>query len=70
MAQDDTNVGVIDRIFRIVVGILGMAWAMQLGFADTGWNWIGWFAMIPMLAGLVGVCPLYNLLGVRTCAAR
>ena len=35
------NVGSADRIARIVVGILLIAYAIPVGFAQTGWNWVG-----------------------------
>lgn len=54
------NVGGIDRVLRILVG-LGLA-----GWAATGgpvWAWIG---VVPLATGLVGFCPVYPLLGVST----
>jgi hypothetical protein len=32
----------------------------------TPWTWIG---VVPLLTGLVGMCPLYSLLGINTCKA-
>ncbi|MCY0853573.1 DUF2892 domain-containing protein [Cupriavidus sp. 2TAF22] len=59
-----TNIGTVDRTLRIVVGLA------LIGLAVTGtigvWGWIG---VIPVLTGLVRICPLYSLLGVRTCPA-
>ncbi|MGC9237711.1 MAG: YgaP family membrane protein, partial [Thiomonas sp.] len=31
------------------------------------WGWIG---VVPLVAGAVGICPLYSLLGIRTCPMR
>ncbi|AJG19746.1 YgaP family membrane protein [Cupriavidus basilensis] len=54
-----TNIGTVDRTFRIVVGLA------LIGLAVTGtigvWGWIG---VILVLTGLVRICPLYSLLGV------
>lgn len=36
-----SNVGSIDRIARIVAGLLLIAFAIPIGFPQTGWNWIG-----------------------------
>ena len=60
-----TNVGGIDKILRIVVGIalLGMA---ALGVVSA-WGWIG---AVPLLTGLFGVCPAYSLLGASTCPVK
>lgn len=56
------NIGSVDRTLRIVAGLA------LIGLAVTGtigaWGWIG---VIPVLTGLVRICPLYSMLGVRTC---
>ena len=57
-----TNVGTIDRVLRIVVG-LGLLSLVFLG-PKTNWGWIG---VVPLLTALVGYCPAYSLLGIRTC---
>ena len=58
------NVGTIDRVLRIVVGLV------LIGLAATGrigaWGWIG---VLPLLTGIVRVCPAYSILGVKTCAS-
>ena len=56
------NVGGIDRILRIVVGLALIA------LAATGtvgaWGWIG---VVLVLTGAVRFCPFYPLLGMNTC---
>jgi len=64
------NVGSIDRIARIVIGLLLIAYAIPLGFAHTGWNWVGWIGVVPLLTAFFGVCPAYTLLGISTCPAK
>jgi hypothetical protein len=64
------NVGMIDRAIRIIVGLLLIAFAIPIGFASTGWNWIGWIGVVPLVTGLFGTCPLYSLLGISTCPLR
>lgn len=64
------NVGTIDRIARVVVGLVLIAYAIPLGFPSTGWNWIGWVGVIPLATAVFGVCPLYSLIGVSTCPAK
>lgn len=59
------NVGGIDKILRIVVGIALIA-ATVLGMIGA-WGWIG---VVPLATGLFGVCPAYSLLGVNTCGVR
>jgi hypothetical protein len=63
-----TNVGGIDRGLRVIIGI-GLLW-LALFAAPNGYNWIGWIGIIPLATALVGICPLYSILGVNTCPAR
>ncbi|KAB2920754.1 MAG: DUF2892 domain-containing protein [Hyphomicrobiaceae bacterium] len=62
------NVGMIDRILRIVVGLALIAAALGLyGPAyQSVWGWIG---IVPLATGLVSWCPLYTMLGIKTCKA-
>ena len=57
------NVGSVDRLVRIVVGValIGLAVAGTVG----PWGYIG---VVPLLTGFMRVCPAYSLLGVSTCA--
>ncbi|NHC62874.1 YgaP family membrane protein [Paenalcaligenes suwonensis] len=57
-----TNVGGIDRILRVIVGLVLVILASS---GTVGW-W-GWLGIIPLLSGLFRVCPLYSILGVNTC---
>ena len=56
------NVGTIDRGLRIVVG-LALVSLVFIG-PQTPWGWIG---LVPLVTALIGWCPLYTLIGVRTC---
>lgn len=64
------NIGSIDRIARLIIGLLLIAYAIPLGFAHTGWNWVGWIGVVPLLTAIFGFCPAYTLLGVSTCPAK
>ena len=57
------NVGGIDRILRILVG-LGLISIVFVG-PQTQWGWIG---VIPLFTALVGFCPAYRLIGLNTCS--
>jgi hypothetical protein len=65
-----TNVGSVDRIARIAVGILLIAFAIPVGFPQTAWNWVGWIGVVPLLTAFFGVCPAYSLFGISTCETR
>jgi hypothetical protein len=56
------NVGGLDRTLRITAGLAGLAMT-QWGPA-TPWGLLG---LVPLLTGALGTCPLYTLLGFRTC---
>lgn len=63
-----TNVGTIDRIVRIVVGL-----ALILGFfldTDARYRWLYLLGILPLLTGLLSTCPAYSLLGINTCRTR
>jgi hypothetical protein len=60
-----SNVGGIDRILRITVGLV------LIGLAATGTvGWWGWLGVVPLATGLVGWCPPYALLGFNTCKTK
>ena len=60
-----SNVGIVDRILRVIVGIA----LISLVFVGpkTAWGWIG---VIPLAIAFIGFCPAYRLLGIRTTAKR
>jgi hypothetical protein len=59
------NEGTIDRALRVILGLVLIVMAVRGMY--TPWTWIG---VVPLLTGLVGICPLYSLLGVSTCRLR
>ena len=62
------NVGGIDRVLRIVVGL-----ALIAGFflnTDGAWRWAYLLGIIPLATGLLSTCPLYSVLGMSTCPAK
>jgi uncharacterized membrane protein HdeD (DUF308 family) len=59
-----SNVGKIDRIVRVILGVLlvgNVFFALQ--------NPIGWVGVILVATGIAGICPLYSLLGINTKSA-
>lgn len=59
------NVGSIDKILRVVVGLALIA-IVFVG-PQTPWGWIG---VIPLLTAAIGFCPLYKLIGANTCRTK
>jgi len=64
------NVGMVDRILRVVIGLALIAFALGLGFPKTSWSWVGWIGVVPLLTAFFGNCPAYSLLGISTCPVR
>ncbi|MCA3594433.1 MAG: DUF2892 domain-containing protein [Methylobacterium sp.] len=64
------NIGSIDRALRVMVGLVLIAYAIPLGFSQTGWNWVGWIGVVPVLTAFLGTCPAYSILGVSTCERK
>jgi len=60
-----SNVGGIDKILRIAVGLGLVAWALVGG--GPVWAWIG---VVPLATGLLNWCPAYTLLGMNTCPTK
>lgn len=65
-----TNVGMIDRLARLAIGLVLIAYAIPNGFSPSGWNWLGWIGAVPLATAIFGVCPLYSLIGLSTCPMK
>ncbi|UYV35642.1 DUF2892 domain-containing protein [Rhodobacteraceae bacterium D3-12] len=64
-----TNMGNIDRGLRLLVAAV-LAY-VALATDALGAGWLFWLALLVavvfVVTSLVGNCPLYSILGVRTC---
>jgi hypothetical protein len=59
------NEGAADRAIRIGIGFALLLLLILLQGSAKYWGFLG---LIPLITGLMGNCPLYSLLGVKTCA--
>ncbi|MBI5261404.1 MAG: DUF2892 domain-containing protein [Bradyrhizobium sp.] len=59
------NVGKIDRLIRVVVGLI----VLSLVFVGPQSLW-GLLGLIPLGTALIGWCPPYSLLGINTCGTN
>ncbi len=55
------NVGTTDRVLRIVLGLVIIVAGLYFQ------SWWGLIGLIPLLTGVLRLCPLYSVLGLSTC---
>ena len=60
-----SNVGSVERIVRIVAGLILLA--LVFVGPQTPWGWVG---VVPLLTGLIGWCPPYAIFGINTCKMK
>ena len=61
------NVGGIDRVIRILLGII----VLSLFFVLEGnLRWWALAGLVPLMAGLIGWCPAYLPFGISTCSTK
>lgn len=56
------NVGSVDRIIRIVLGLVLIA----LVFVGPKTP-LGWIGVVPILTAFLRFCPAYTIFGINTC---
>lgn len=60
-----TNVGSVDRVARVIIGLALIA--LTLTGAIGLWGWIG---VVPIATAAMGWCPAYTLLGFSSCPMK
>jgi hypothetical protein len=60
-----TNEGTIDRAVRIIAGLALIA----LAYSGTIGVW-GYIGVVPLLTGILGICPAYSIFGLNTCPMK
>jgi hypothetical protein len=61
----NTNIGSIDRVLRVLVGVTIIA--LTVTGTIGAWGWIG---LVPLATAALGWCPLYTVLGFSTCPMK
>lgn len=58
------NIGNIERVIRVLagIGILSLIFILE---GDT--RWWGLIGIVPLATGVIGWCPPYAILGIKTC---
>ncbi len=60
------NVGTVDRVIRVLIGLGLLSFFFIL---DGNARWFGLIGFVPLLTAGIRFCPLYTVLGIRTCKA-
>lgn len=61
------NVGGIDRVVRMIAGLMILSLFFVVGEDYRWWALVG---LVPLLTGALGWCPAYLPFGIRTCKMR
>ena len=59
------NIGTVDRSIRVILGVALLA----LIFVGPKSLW-GLIGIVPLATAMMGYCPAYSLLGIKTCQTR
>lgn len=66
MKIGEKNVGTIDRVIRIILGIV-LLYLFVVNMVAAPWSYlVALIGLILLVTGIVGTCPLYSMLGMNT----
>lgn len=66
MKIGEKNVGMIDRVVRIILGIV-LIGVFALNMVASPWSYlVALIGLIALITGVVGTCALYSLIGMNT----
>ncbi|MDA8207539.1 MAG: DUF2892 domain-containing protein [Actinomycetota bacterium] len=60
------NEGTADRVIRVIVGLVAAVLAIAVGLSTVGGIILGIVAVILLVTGAIGFCPLYTLFHFST----
>ena len=63
-----TNIGQVDRILRIVIGVVLLG--LFFMYPDASWRNFALIGIVPILTAFLGSCPLYTILGISSCPVK
>lgn len=63
------NVGTIDRVLRIVIGVALLA-AFFMTPATSSWHYLYLIGIVPVFTAIFSTCPIYSILGISSCAVK
>ncbi|MDD2754945.1 MAG: DUF2892 domain-containing protein [Methanothrix sp.] len=66
MKFGEKNVGMVDRVIRIILGII-LLYLFLVNMVAAPWSYlVALIGLILLGTGIVGSCPLYSMLGMNT----
>ena len=58
------NIGSIDRVIRIIAGLVLLSLIVLM--PEAPWRWVGLIGIVPLATAIIGWCPAYSLIGMNT----
>jgi hypothetical protein len=66
MKFGEKNVGMVDRVIRIILGII-LLYLFLVNMVAAPWSYlVALIGLILLGTGIIGSCPLYSMLGMNT----
>lgn len=62
-----TNESSLDRIIRLVIGVVALVAAFAVGLGSLGGIILAVVGVVMLVTAAVGFCPLYRVFGMSTC---
>ena len=70
MKIGEKNVGMIDRVIRIIFGIV-LLYLFAVNMVAAPWSYlVALIGLILLVTGVVGTCPLYSMIGMNTMSKK
>lgn len=66
-ARMQINVGPLDRVIRLLVGLVVLSFVLT---GESAARWLGLIGLAPLATAMAASCPVYALLGAATCPIR
>lgn len=60
------NIGPVDRMIRILIGVA----LLMAFFLEGNVRYLYLIGLIPLATAVINWCPLYSLLGIKTCECK
>jgi len=70
MKLGEKNVGKIDRVIRIILGII-LLYLFIVNMVAAPWSYlVALIGLILIVTGIISTCPLYSMLGMNTLSKK